>query len=66
MSVRLRTHTGTIVDTSESNAKRLVAQFGWKYLMDEIMRVETISEPVTATPAPKRRGRPPKPKETND
>lgn len=60
MAVRLRSDTGTIVEASERSAKRLNAQFGWKYLVDDVEPVEAVSEPAPV----KRRGRPPK-KESN-
>jgi AT hook motif. len=51
-----------VVEASEKTAKRLVEQDGWHYLKEVPESVQTISGPVT----PKKRGRPPKQKETND
>lgn len=56
MSVKLRSRTGSLVEASESNAKRLCAEHGWKYLEEDQEPAEAVSEPV----APKKRGRPKK------
>lgn len=63
MGIRLKTSTGSIVEASEINAERLVRQNGWKYLTEEPGPAGAVSEPIVV---PKRRGRPPKQKETND
>ncbi len=63
MGIRLRASTGSIVEASERNAERLVRENGYKYLPEEPGPAGDVSEPVVV---PKRRGRPPKKKETND
>lgn len=62
MGVKIRSSNGVVVEASEKTAKRLVEQDGWHYLKEVPESVQTISGPVK----PKRRGRPPKQKETND
>lgn len=63
MGIKLRTSTGSVVEASEINAERLVRENGWKYILDEPGPAGAVSEPVVV---PKRRGRPPKKKDTND
>lgn len=56
--VRMTSPLGRSVEVSEVKAERLSTMFGWKYPDDYLSVSEPISEPVTPTPAPKKRGRP--------
>ncbi len=60
MTVRLRTDTGVIVEASEKAAERLKTNLGWKVITDDPKPAQAVSEPVVI----KRRGRPPKIKES--
>lgn len=62
MSIRMLTRKGTIVQLgTQKAAERMKRTHGFTYLDEPESPVETTTEPVT----PKRRGRPPKQKETN-
>jgi hypothetical protein len=61
MSIFLLTKNGIVVETSEKRAPALIESLGWSYLEAPESTVETVSAPVI----PKRRGRPPKNKDTN-
>lgn len=52
--------SGKPVEVSETKAEQLASIFGWKYPKNPENGSEAVSEPETAKPATKRRGRPPK------